>query len=231
MTKQFTFFEKLRVDPLLIIIIVIAVIGLVATLLPGTPTNLTPALIAVNLILIIFSYIQWRNTSRPVLSISLIGYDRFVEFDREKLPESFVLEECHNGAYILLSNISTNLASTIDLEFSITFREAHISEKRFLSYLNPHETANLLVPFNKIVERYQDQFITVERGSTSFTLPTDSLKIEMVVKVTYGSIPRYSMYDTYYIDWIGMNRSPEPLKQIFSTNMRNDLAIYKRKKE
>jgi hypothetical protein len=231
LVKQTTFFEKFRIEPLLIIIIAIVIIGIGATLLPGTPTNLTPALIAVNLILIIFYYAQWRNTTRPILSVSLIGYDRFVEFNPEKIPEPFILEECHNGAYILLSNISTNLASTIDLEFSITFREIHISEKRFVSYLNPNETAKILVPFNKIIEQYRDQFITVERGSTSYTLPKDTLKIDMVINVTFGSIPRYSMHDTYHIEWVGMNRSPEPLKQIFSTNMRNDLAIYKRKKE
>ncbi|MCX5840108.1 MAG: hypothetical protein NTY16_01350 [Deltaproteobacteria bacterium] len=231
MTKSLNFFERFRIDPLLIIIIAIAVVGIGALFFPGSPTNLTPALIAVNLILIIFSYTQWRNTTRPVLSIALIGFDRYSEFYPGKIPEPFVLEECHNGAYIHLSNISNNIASEIDVEFSIHFQQFHLSEKRNLSYLNPHETARILLPFNKIIETYRDQFTTIENGDTTYTLPKDTLYIDLGVNITYGSIPRHSTNDSYHIRWVGLNNSSKPLNQIFSWNMRNDLPIYKRKTE
>jgi hypothetical protein len=224
-------FENFQIDLIPILIILVVVIGIGSSLIPAIPLNLTPTLIAVNLIVIIFYYFQWRNTSRPVLSISLIGFDRYGGFDPRKIPEPFILEECHNGAYILLSNNSSNIASEITVEFSITFKEVHLSEKRILSYLNPHETARILVPFDKIVEIYRDQFTTVEEGSGILTLPKDTLYIDMVVKVTFGHIPRYSMKDTYRIEWVGSNHSPKPLNQIFSWNMRDDLPIYKRKTE
>lgn len=231
MTKSLNFFERFRVDTLLIIIIAIAVVGIGAVFLPGSPTNLTPALIAVNLILIIFSYTQWRNTIRPVLSIVLIGFDRYGEFDPGKIPEPCILEECHDGAYILLSNISDNSASKITIEFSLTFMDVRLSDKRFLSYLNPHETVRILLPFNKITETFHDQFTNVEQGDATYTVPKDTLFIDMVISVIHGSIPRYSMNDSYYIQWVGLNNSPNLPNQIFSWNMRNDLLIYKRKKE
>ena len=228
MTKPITLFEGFQVDLFLIIIIVIAVAGIGVAFIPGAPVNLTPALVAMNLILIIFYYNQWRNTTRPILSTSVFGFNHNSGMIiGDDIPKPSVLEGCHYGVFFHLSNISDNTASKITIEFSFTSMNLCISEKKYLSYLNPHETARILLPLKKFIETHSDHFTTITQGDISYTVPKDTLFFDMVVKVTYGSIPRYSTKDTYFMEWVGVNRTPMPPFQIRSWNLRNDLVITK----
>lgn len=228
MTKQVSFFDRFRLDPLLIIIIVIAIVGISATLLLGTSTNLTPALIAVNLILVIFYYVQWRNTTRPILSIALRG-DDFDIFNPQEKTTPATVEISKGDTNLLISNISDQIASALTIQFLMQYQTVHVSFTQQLSYLNPGETTRLIIPLNKISEKFSDQFTTITKGDNTITIPKTTLNIDLSVIVTYGAIPRYSLKNSYQIDWEGKDNALQP--QIVSWNIRDDLPIYKTKKE
>jgi len=207
---------------------VIALVGISATLLIGTSTNLTPALIAVNLIFVIFYYVQWRNTTRPILSIALRG-DDFNIFDPHEKTNPDTVEISNGDTNLLISNISDQIASALTIQFLMQYQTVHVSFTQQLSYLNPGETTRLIIPFNKISEKYPDQFTTITKGDNTIVLPKTTLDIDLFITVTYGTIPRYSLKNSYKIDWEGKNNTLEP--QIVSWNIRDELPIYKSKKE
>ncbi len=225
--KSLGFFSNHLDGIILTSIIVILTVGIIATFLIQIPSTLTSALIATNLIFIIFYFIQWRNTTRPILSIELRGAEDDIFYPSEKTKPS-VKEICDGGAFINVSNISNNIATSITLEFSFNFQEIHFSESHILSYLNPNETARIELPFGVFFKTYPDQF-TMEQPKIGI-LPKKTLEIEMDINITYGSFPQYSMRDSYHIQWKGLDGSKEDFGGISSWNERGDWWIYKRKK-
>ncbi len=206
----------------------IAVVGIGATMLLGTSTNLTPALIAVNFILVLFYYVQWRNTTRPILSIALRGDDFDIYNPQEKTTPSTV-EISDGDTNLLISNISDQIASKLTIQFLMQYQTVHVSFTQQLSYLNPGESTRLIIPFNKISETYPDQFTTITKGDNTITIPKTTLNIDLSITIIYGAIPRYSLKNSYRIDWEGKNNALEP--KIVSWNIRDELPIYKTKKE
>jgi hypothetical protein len=226
LTKDIHFFENFRDVFLLIIIIEIATIGILTTVVYDAPTNFTPALISVNLIFVIFYFIQWRNTTRPILSIELKGAEDDIFCPNEK-AEPRVRETCDSGAFINISNISNNIATSITLDFSFDFQDIHFLKSHTLPYLNPNETGRIEVPFGIFYETYPDLF-TGDKALGIVLKKT--LEIELDVSITYGTFPRYSMKDSYHVKWGGLDGSREDLEGITSWNERGDWWIYKRKK-
>lgn len=228
MTEQRSFFLNYRIDPLLIVIIVIAIIGIIATLLPGIPSNFTPALIAMNLILIIFYYAQWRNTTRPILSIALRG-NEFNIFNPHEKPIPDTIEFSDGDPNLLISNISNQIAFELTIEFLMQYQEVHVSCTQQLSYLNPGETTRIIVPLNKISEKYPDQFTIIKRDNNTVTLPKTTLNIDLFITVSYGAFPRYTLKNSYIVDWERKDNPSE--SQIVLWNIRDELPIYKSKIE
>jgi hypothetical protein len=219
---------KNRIDPLFLIIIIVIIIGLGVTLFPNSITNLTPALIAVNLILVLISYAQWRNSTRPLLTITLRGDDFNIFNPHEKtIPDT--IEISGGDPNLLISNISNQIASELTINFLMQYQVVHVSCTQHLSYLNSGETTRIIVPLNKISEKYPDQFTIIKKDNDTVTLPKTPLNINLFITVSYGAFPRYTLKNSYIVDWQHKDNSSE--SQVVLWNIRDELPIYKSKME
>ena len=171
-----------------------------------------------------------RSNTRPILDLSVRG-DDFDIFDPQEKTMPATIEISDEVGFLLISNISTYIASNLTIDYSIRFMTEKFSIQERLSYLNPGESTRLIIPFKNVIKQYPDLFTVATVNNETFTLPKTTLNLQLIITVKYGSIPQYSIKNSYEIDWAGLDHSKEPTKQIVSWNIRDGLPIYKHKKE
>lgn len=184
-----------------------------------------------NLILIVFNFSQWRQSKKPIIYTKFLSYDKAISSKAGIESKSDVLEDCSKGSYLVISNESEhNIAENVKINYSLKVpNHPAILLTKSLPYLNPKEATKILVTFNEIVEQHKELFDVVKPVKVAeYTLPKTTMNIELKVNVTFGTWPlRHSIEDTYQIEWVGLDRSPNPPVQIHAWNKRNDLYIYK----
>lgn len=190
----------------------------------------------VNVILVIFIYLQFRDSRMPNLTTEIVSYDGNVR------KNASVLET--GTLYLILTNKSKNVAKKVNIKFIFRFKGIeHKSEKKVLSHLNGGESLKVLVYFGEILKKYPDLFEehTIRENQTWIT-PKEMLKIDLQVIITnngiIGNVGAQKLEDNYYIEWWEYQeehkRSYEVgnLPTFFSWNRRDgEFNIYKSRKE
>ncbi|KAF5420176.1 MAG: hypothetical protein C5S44_09065 [Candidatus Methanocomedens sp.] len=190
--------------------------------------NYSNIIIAIaNIILIVIIFRQLRDARKPILTTKIISGNKEVT-DRSDVLESGKL-------YIVINNESKNIAKSLEIKyqfnFDSSFREV---EKGFLSHLNPEEATKILLNTKSLREKHPGLFGEVTEGNISKTIPKRTLKIDLIITVSYNPIFtnlfKYKIEDDYVIEWGSRMSYPNfedhPILKCW--NKRNDgFYIYK----
>ncbi len=185
-------------------------------------------MVIANIIFVCFYFMQWRESKRPILYTNLLSHKIVVDSEQGIESKPCILEDCSQGAYLIVSNKSKHVAENITIDYTLKLQNEEIPKNRKLSHLNPKESTKVLVTFNELYDIPKDIFEKVKVGDIEYKLPKQTLKFELYVNITFGYWPlRYSIKDSYYIEWLGSNSLPTPRVDIRSWNRRDKLDIYK----
>ncbi|MCK4926872.1 MAG: hypothetical protein KAS11_00255 [Candidatus Aenigmarchaeota archaeon] len=151
-----------------------------------------------NLILIFFVYIQIRDTRKPELITKIIPRDKDIT-DKAEVLEEGTLYLSEKGK---LKNIAKNIK--IKYIFQLKKHEIIVKENK-LSHLNSNEGIKFLLKTKKIMDGYPELFEEKIKGDYTKKMPKESLKINLVIKISYNPIfsilGRYNIEDNYEIEW------------------------------
>lgn len=190
--------------------------------------NYSNIIIAIaNIILIIIIFRQLRDARKPILTTKIISGNKEVT-DRSDVLESGKL-------YIVINNESKNIAKSLEIKYQFNFDGSFRKvEKGFLSHLNPEEATKILLKTKSVREKYPALFEEVTEGNITKTIPKKTLKIVLIITVSYNPIFanlfKYKIKDTYVIEWGSLESYPNfGDHPIFNCrNRRNDdFYIYK----
>lgn len=135
----------------------------------------------VNVILVTLIYLQIRDSRKPLITMKVLSMNKTINDSPD------VLE--FGTLYLTVSNVSKNVATDIKINYQFYFRNSNnklnpIKNQKKLNYLNPNESAKILLNFGEIRERYPEYFerITVKNNiASSITktkiIPKETLKI------------------------------------------------------
>lgn len=190
--------------------------------------NYSDSIIAtVNIILVIFVFLQLRDARKPVISTSVISRNKKVT-DRPDVLES-------DTQYLVVFNDSKNIARFIDINYQFNFdgHSINVKEKN-LSHLNPKEATKIPLKIKPIMDEYHTLFEEVVEGNSTKIIPKKTLNIDLIVIVRYNPIIanlfKYKIEDNYVIEWGSLKNYPRfkdhPIFK--SWNKRNgEYYIYK----
>jgi hypothetical protein len=188
-------------------------------------------IVVINLILISFIFIQIRDSRKPLILTGIISKNK------EATDQPSVLES--GELYVIVTNDSENVAKSIDINYEFVFDDKVVDankDQNKLDYLNPGEAVRILLKTKPIQEKYPDIFEAVTLGNITKTIPKETLKINLSLKVEYnpiiGNLDKHKIEDTYFIEWLSRKSVPDfeyhPLFNCW--NVRNDaLYIHKTK--
>ena len=180
-----------------------------------------------NIILILFVSIQIRDTRKPILTTKILSEDKDIT-DKAEVLENGIL-------YIVLNNISKNIAKNIKIKYIFKFQklEIIIDEKK-LSHLNSKEATRFVLKTKKIMKDYPELFEEITKGDMTKKMPKETLKINLIIKISFnpifGSLVKYNIEDNYEIVWGSKINYPrfEDHSIFMCWNKRsNDYYIYK----
>ncbi len=163
------------------------------------------AIIAVaNIILIVLIYMQLRDSRKPIITTKIISRGK----ELGEVPN--VLE--YGDLYLVVRNISRNVAKNIKIEYEFLFDNKKVKLKETLSYLNPDEATKFIIKSGKLIEKYPELFEEFEKGTSSKKIPKETLKILLNIKITYNPIIFYLLpyetRDSYEIEWCSLKSCP-----------------------
>lgn len=180
-----------------------------------------------NIILITIIFLQLRDARKPIIATSIISRNKEVT-DRSDVLESDI-------QYLVVTNNSKNIAKSINISYQFDFKGHTIKDKeKKLSHLNPNEATKIILKSNPIMDDHKDLFEKVVEGNTTKIIPKETLRINLIISVSYNPIFanlfKYTIEDNYFIEW-GSRKSYPNLEDhpVFkSWNRRNDdFYIYK----
>jgi len=191
----------------------------------GNYSNIIIAI--VNIILVIFIFLQLRDSRKPIITTKIISGNKEVT-DRSDVLESGKL-------YIAINNESKNIAKSLEIKYRFNFdNSSREVEKSCLNHLNPEEATKILLRTKSIREKHLALFEEVTEGSTTKIIPKKTLKIGLIITVGYNPIFadlfKYKIEDNYVIEWGSLESYPNfEDHPIFNCwNKRNDdFYIYK----
>lgn len=180
-----------------------------------------------NIILILFIFIQIRDSRKPIIITKIIPRNKEVT-DRPDVLES-------GNLYIAIINNSKNIAKSINIDYQFNFngRSIKVKEKK-LSHLNPEEATKIVLKIKSIREKHPEIFEEVTEGSITKRIPKETLKIDLIVTIRYnpiiGFLFKYKLEDNYKVEW-GSRASYPNFRDhpvFMSLNKRNgEYYIYK----
>lgn len=180
-----------------------------------------------NIILVIFVLIQIRDSRKPVIFTKILSREQEID-DRPEVLFTYT-------RYLTVLNRSRNLAKSLDISYQFSFngRTIDVQEGK-LSHLNPDEATKIVLKMQKIRESYPDSFKAITEGKITKSIPKETLKIDLKVKVRFNplflSLFGQIIEDNYYIEWGSLQSFPEFEKHpiIFCWNKRDgEYYIYK----
>jgi hypothetical protein len=177
----------------------------------------------VNIILVIFVFLQVKHTYRPILTTKILSRDKNVD------DKPSVLE--YGDLYSVVSNTSPNLASKIKVEYTF-FRAGKklLQIRRNLSYLSPNEASREPLAIGEIIKKYPENFEEHNEGNEYKKIPKDTLNLILEIQISYkfGLLP-YKIQDSYKIEWGSLKNYPDfkdhPILNCW--NIRDGQYVYK----
>ena len=180
-------------------------------------------LIIINLVLITFIFLQVKHIYRPILSIKILSREKGVK----EGPD--VLE--YGELYSVISNVSTNPASSIKIRYEFSRTGKRLLEiRKSLSYLNPNEATREPLDIGKIIKTYPELFQEHNKGNEYKKIPKETLNIELKVHLSFRlAILPYRVRDSYKIEWGSLVSYPtfEDHPILNCWNVRDGQYIYK----
>jgi len=181
----------------------------------------------VNIILVIFIFLQLRDSRKPIITTKIISGNKEVT-DRSDVVEFGKL-------YIAINNESKNIAKSLEIKYRFNFDNSSKKVKQdILSHLNPEEATKILLKTESIIAKYPDIFEKMTEDNPTKTIPKKTLKIDLIITVRYNPIFanlfKYKIEDNYVIEWGSLESYPnfEDHPRFKCLNKRNDdFYIYK----
>ena len=177
----------------------------------------------VNIVLVMFVFLQVKHTYRPILMTKVLSRDKDVD------DNPSVLE--YGDLYSVVSNASPNLASKIKVEY--TFLRAGkklLQISRNISYLSPNEATREPLAVGEIITKYPELFEEHKEGNEYKKIPKETLNLILEIQVRYrfGLLP-YKIRDSYKIEWGSLKNYPDfkdhPILNCWNT--RDGQYVYK----
>jgi hypothetical protein len=166
------------------------------------------AIVLINVILILFIFVQTRDSRKPLILTGVISRNK------EPTDQPCVLES--GELYVALVNDSENVAKSININYEFAFDGKLIDankDQNKLDYLNPGEATKILLKTKPIREAYPDIFESVTVGDTTKIIPKETLRMILSLKVKYnpliGNLGKYKTEDTYFIEWSSLVNVPD----------------------
>ena len=161
-------------------------------------SNSTVVISIVNILLVLFVFIQIRDARKPILVTKIISSNKEVT-DKANVLETGTL-------YLAILNISKNISKSIDIKYRFDFNEHSITVKEpSLSHLNPDEATRFIIKSKKMREKYPELFEEITKKERTWIIPKDTLKINLTVTIRYnpilGILFKYALEDNYIIEW------------------------------
>lgn len=177
----------------------------------------------VNIVLVIFVFLQVKHAYRPILTTKILSREKGVKGDPSVLESGEL--------YSVVSNVSPNLASNVSIEYTFLQTEKKLLQvHRTLSYLSPNEATREPLGIGEIITKYPKLFEEHSKGNESKKIPTETLTLilEIQVKYRFGILP-YRIRDSYKIEWGSLKNYPDfkdhPILNCW--NMRDGHYVYK----
>jgi len=177
----------------------------------------------INIVLVVFVFLQVRHTYRPILTIKILSREKGVKGSPE------VLE--YGDLYSVVTNVSPNLAAKLKIEY--TFLRAGkklLQARRTLSYLSPNEATREPLIIGKIITDYPELFEEHNKGDTTKKIPKETLNLALEIQVKYRfGILSYRTRDSYKIEWGSLLNYPtfEDHPILNCWNARDGHYVYK----
>lgn len=181
----------------------------------------TAAIVVANLLLVFFIYKQVRLVHKPIITIKIISRGKDVD------ATASVLES--GELYLVVSNVSNNLASNLRIHYDFLLEDKKITEvNKVLKYLNPREAIREPLGLGQIIREHSELFDEVRRGDEEKKIPKKTLRLFLNITVTYN-FPKHKIHDSYEIEWGSLESYPRfkdhPI--ILRWNRRDGLYIHK----
>jgi len=177
----------------------------------------------VNIVLVIFVFLQVKHTYRPILMTKILSREKNVKDDPN------VLE--YGDLYSVVSNASPNLASNIKVEYTFLRTGKKLLQiRRRLSYLSPNEATREPLAIGEIITQYPELFEEHSKGDETKKIPKETLNLILEIQVRYrfGLLP-YKIRDSYKIEWGSLKNYPDfkdhPILNCWNT--RDGHYVYK----
>jgi len=161
-------------------------------------SNSNTIIVIANIFLISFVFIQIRDTRKPILITKILSRDKDVT-DKAEVLEDGIL-------YIILDNISKNIAKNIKIKYIFKFKEYEITvDEKKLSHLNSKEATKFILKTTKIMEKHPELFEKITKGDITKKILKETLKMDLIIKISFNpifcSLIKYSLEDNYLIEW------------------------------
>jgi hypothetical protein len=181
------------------------------------------AIAVANLIVILFYYLQLRESKKAIIVTKFIGAEKGNGSKQEiieNLPQ-----------YLYVENISKNKVKGLEVIGTFCFDKRKYVFSRRIDYLNPHERAKILIRMGDLIDKYPNLFEEYkdkrEDSLVYLKIPKETLNI------TFKILFKWSLFnkqrDEYKIEWLSKKNCPD-LKyhpNIHSWNRRNDIYMEK----
>jgi len=110
---------------------------------------------------------------------------------------------------LVISNVSKNPAKKLKVQYEFLLENRKISKvNKTLSYFNPGEALREPIELGKILKEYPDLFQEITEGNVTKKIPKKTLKLLLLVTVTYN-FPPYRIDDSYEIQWDSLENLPD----------------------
>ncbi|MCK9593842.1 MAG: hypothetical protein M0Q91_17720 [Methanoregula sp.] len=202
----------------------------------------------VNVILVLFVFLQIRDSRKPFVTTGIISSDKIRKVESSiDSDENYCFTVKENRTFwddirveetgplaMFIRNDSKNVVKQLDLNFSFNFDNQIVEyEEKRLSHLNPKEATYLFIKHERLIEKFPEYFTEYtaydssdpeQEHEVTIKFPKKIIRINLKVFITYNPIfldllPT-SSEDNYSILW-----APFEDEELFSRSASDLLAL------
>lgn len=161
-----------------------------------------------NVILICLIYAQYREQKKPIITTKIVPDEKRIKNGAKAIPRT--LEKGDIALYLIVSNISNNLASNVKINYEFLLNGEKLAEvSKELDYLNPCEATDMIIMLGDIIDKRPDLFERIEHPNIktliTHTIPKETMTLLLNIHIScnpfLGKFLLYEIKDSYYIVW------------------------------
>jgi hypothetical protein len=178
----------------------------------------------VNIILVLFVFLQIRDSRKPFVTTGLISREKirkiiasqnddgyFFKIQESKIFWEDICAREHGQLALFIRNDSKNVVNTIDFTFKTAIgNDSYTYKEKRLSHLNPKEVSYVFLHLDQLVKRFPQYFTECDISDSPeekwlITIPKKDLSIQLTVYISYNPaiwiLFPIKIEDNYSISW------------------------------